>query len=33
VRGRELLSNWVWLAIVLVLTGVVVWGWVYDFSV
>jgi hypothetical protein len=32
VRGRDLFSNWVWLFIVLGLTGIVVWGWVYDFS-
>jgi hypothetical protein len=31
VQGRALFSNWLWLALVLVLTGVVVWGWVYDF--
>jgi hypothetical protein len=32
VRGRYLLSNWLWLFIVLTLTGIVVWGWVFDFG-
>jgi hypothetical protein len=32
VRGLHLVSNWVWLLVVLALTGIVVWGWVYDFS-
>jgi hypothetical protein len=32
VRGRYLLSNWLWLSIVLALTGIVVWGWAFDFS-
>jgi hypothetical protein len=32
VRGRDVLSNWLWLALVLALVGVVVWGWVYDFT-
>jgi hypothetical protein len=32
VRGRDLLSNWVWLFIVLALTGIVVWGWAFDFA-
>jgi hypothetical protein len=32
VRGLGVLSNWIWLALVLVLIGVVVWGWVYDFT-
>jgi len=32
VRGRYLLSNWLWLFIVLSLTGVVVWGWAFDFA-
>jgi hypothetical protein len=26
------LSNWVWVGIFLVLTGVVVWGWAFDFA-
>jgi hypothetical protein len=25
-------SNWVWVAIFLVLTAVVVWGWAFDFA-
>jgi hypothetical protein len=25
-------SNWVWAAIFLMLTGVVVWGWAFDFA-
>jgi hypothetical protein len=25
-------SNWVWVAIFLALTGVVVWGWAFDFA-
>jgi EamA domain-containing membrane protein RarD len=29
---RELLSNWLWIAIVLALIGVVIWGWAFDFS-
>jgi hypothetical protein len=32
VRALNLVSNWVWLLLVLALTGIVVWGWVYDFS-
>jgi len=32
VRGRYLLSNWLWLFIVLALTGIVVWGWAFDFA-
>jgi hypothetical protein len=32
VRGRYLFANWLWLFLVLALTGIVVWGWVYDFS-
>ena len=31
-RALNLVSNWVWLLLVLALTGIVVWGWVYDFS-
>jgi hypothetical protein len=27
-----LASNWVWLAIFLLLTAVVVWGWAFDFA-
>jgi len=27
-----LFTNWLWAFIVLALTGIVVWGWVYDFS-
>jgi EamA domain-containing membrane protein RarD len=29
---RDLLSNWLWIAVVLALIGVVVWGWAFDFS-
>jgi len=29
--GHRLVSNWIWLLIVLALIGVVVWGWVWDF--
>jgi hypothetical protein len=32
VRARYVVSNWLWLFVVLGLTGVVVWGWVYDFA-
>jgi len=32
VRRRRLFTNWLWLFIVLSLTGIVVWGWVYDFK-
>jgi hypothetical protein len=32
VRGRPELSNWLWLALVAALIGIVVWGWVYDFT-
>jgi hypothetical protein len=31
-RGFLVVSNWVWLLIVLALIGVIVWGWVWDFS-
>jgi hypothetical protein len=31
-RGLSLYSNWLWLFIVLALTGVVVWGWAFDFA-
>jgi hypothetical protein len=24
-------SNWVWALVVIVLTGIVVWGWAFDF--
>jgi len=30
-RGLQVASNWVWLGIFLTLTGVVVWGWAFDF--
>ena len=30
-RGLQVASNWVWLGIFLALTGVVVWGWAFDF--
>ncbi len=33
VRSRPALSNWLWLALVAALIGIVVWGWVYDFTV
>jgi len=29
---RPLLSNWIFLALVLCLIGIVVWGWAFDFS-
>jgi hypothetical protein len=32
VRGRYILSNWLWTIIVLGLIGVVIWGWAFDFS-
>jgi hypothetical protein len=32
VRGRDLVSNWLWLFLVLALTGIVVWGWAFDFA-
>jgi hypothetical protein len=33
VHSRYLMaSNWVWLVVVLALTGVVVWGWAFDFT-
>jgi hypothetical protein len=32
VRSRPALSNWLWLALVAALIGIVVWGWVYDFT-
>jgi hypothetical protein len=31
-RGRYILSNWLWALIVLALIGVIVWGWAWDFS-
>jgi hypothetical protein len=32
VRGRSLVaSNWIWAVLFLALTGVVVWGWAFDF--
>jgi hypothetical protein len=31
VRELAVASNWVWALIVLVLTGIVVWGWAFDF--
>ena len=31
VRG-PLVSNWVWAFVFLALTGIVVWGWAFDFS-
>jgi hypothetical protein len=31
-RGRYILSNWLWAVIVLALIGVIVWGWAWDFS-
>jgi hypothetical protein len=27
-----LASNWLWAVIFLVLTGIVVWGWAFDFA-
>jgi len=32
VRGRYILSNWLWSVIVLALIGIVVWGWAWDFA-
>jgi hypothetical protein len=32
VRGRYVVSNWLWFFIVAALTGIVVWGWAFDFS-
>jgi hypothetical protein len=32
VRGRHLVTNWLWAVIVLALIGIVVWGWAFDFS-
>jgi len=32
VRGRYILSNWLWTLIVLALIGVVIWGWAFDFG-
>ena len=32
-RGHLVPSNWLWLALFLALTGVVVWGWAFDFVV
>ncbi len=32
VRGRYLLSNWLWTIIVLGLIGIVIWGWAFDFG-
>jgi hypothetical protein len=32
VRPRNLISNWLWAVIFLALVGVVIWGWVFDFS-
>jgi hypothetical protein len=29
---RGLASNWLWAVIFLTLTGVVVWGWAFDFA-
>jgi len=29
---RNLVSNWIWAALFLALVGIVVWGWVFDFS-
>jgi hypothetical protein len=26
-------ANWVWVVLFLTLTGVVVWGWAFDFAV
>jgi hypothetical protein len=31
VRDRYLASNWVWAFLFLALTGIVVWGWAFDF--
>jgi hypothetical protein len=32
VRARFLASNWLWGLVFLALTGVVVWGWAFDFA-
>jgi hypothetical protein len=31
-RGVYVVSNWVWLVIVLALIGIIVWGWAWDFG-
>jgi hypothetical protein len=31
-RGRFLASNWAWALVFLALTGIVVWGWAFDFA-
>jgi len=31
-RGRYILSNWLWAVIVLALIGVIIWGWAWDFA-
>jgi len=31
VRTHTLVSNWVWAFLFLALTGIVVWGWAFDF--
>jgi hypothetical protein len=31
-RGRYVVSNWVWAVLVLALIGIVIWGWAFDFS-
>ena len=30
-RAGVVPANWIWAALFLVLTGVVVWGWAFDF--
>jgi hypothetical protein len=32
VRTRAAVSNWVWAVLFLALTGLVVWGWAFDFA-
>jgi hypothetical protein len=32
VRTRTVASNWVWALMFVALTGIVVWGWAFDFS-
>jgi len=31
-RGRYILSNWLWAVMLLALIGVIIWGWAWDFA-
>jgi hypothetical protein len=33
VRAHFFAANWLWGLVFLVLTGIVVWGWAFDFAV